>query len=296
VRPLYSGNYVLLVYEDYDQKNVVLTKRFSLYERRVSIDAEMKRATLAKYSEEGQELDFRVDYGSYRINDPYHELKVVVRQNNRWDRAVVGLMPKFVHGTKLIYDFDEENVFEGGNEFRFFGIQSTRYKSQRIKNIVFADPYYHIELRNDASRKRRGYSFHEDINGKYYIDVQESERDNLQADYVLVHFSLVTDYPLPGKEVFIGGELANWEYGKHNKMEFNPETGAYERILMLKQGYYNYEYVVRTKSTGALDNTYFEGSYYQTENDYLIFVYHRSPSGRYDKLVGYQKINSLKRM
>lgn len=291
-----SGNYVILVYEDYDRANVVLTKRFSLYKKQVNIEADIKRATLAQHSGYGQEMDFSINYGSYRINDPYSELKVMVRQNNRWDRSVVGLMPKFVHDSKLIYEFDDENVFKGGNEFRFFGAQSVRYKSQQIKEIVFADPYYHIELRKDRPRETSGYSYHEDINGKYYIDVQESERDALQADYVFVHFSLVTDYPLPGKNVYIAGELAGWEYGKHNKMEFNPQTGAYERVLLLKQGYYNYEYVVRSKSGNFPDDMQLEGNHYQTENDYLIFVYHQRPGGRYDKLIGYVKVNTLDRL
>lgn len=296
IKPKLTGNYALVVYEDYNSGNVVLTKRFSLYKRQVNIKTDLKRPTMAQYSDNGQELDFSINHTNYSVNDPYNELKVVIRQNNRWDRALVGLTPKFVHGGELVYDFDNKNVFEGGNEFRYFGIQSVRYKSQQIKEIVFADPYYHIELRRDISRKLQGYSFQKDINGKYYIDVQESEREVTRADYVFVHFSLVTDYALPGKEVYIAGDIANWEYNKSNLMEFNRETGAYERILMLKQGYYNYQYVVRNKADNTLNTISMEGSHYQTENDYLIFVYHQNPSGRYDKLIGYKKINSLKRM
>ena len=296
MKPTKSGNYIIKVYKNYNPDSVILTRRFSLFDKKVNIETHLKRPTLAKNNNTGQELDFSVNTSSLRINDPYNEVNVVIKQNNRWDKAIVGLKPKYVRGAKLIYDFEEENVFKGGNEFRYFGMQSLRFQSEQVKDIVFARPYYHVQLRPDISRKAKSYSYHEDLNGKYYIDVQESEKNSLEADYVFVHFSLKRKMPLPGARVYVAGALSNWQYNSTNRMRYNPDNQSYECVMMLKQGYYNYEYVIKRKGRRGPNNIFFEGSHYQTENDYLIYVYHSSPSQRYDRLIGYKKINSLERL
>jgi len=40
---------------------------------------------------------------------------------------------------------------------------------------------------------------------------------------------------------------------------------------------------------------YLEGSSYETENDYLIFVYHTHMAERYERLVGFRIFNTLEK-
>ena len=67
-------------------------------------------------------------------------------------------------------------------------------------------------------------------------------------------------------------------------MVYNPNLELYEGILLLKQGFYNYNYV--RKVDGELDKTSISDTHAQTENNYLVLVYHRSIGSLYDALIG----------
>ena len=73
-------------------------------------------------------------------------------------------------------------------------------------------------------------------------------------------------------------------------MEYNEEKKCYEGAVLLKQGYYSYQYLLLDGNgiTHVVEN---EGNYYQTENTYQALVYYREPGGRTDRLVGYQNIS-----
>ena len=78
-------------------------------------------------------------------------------------------------------------------------------------------------------------------------------------------------------------------------MIYNPETASFEKSLLLKQGYYNYIYAYVPGGSKSADHTNLEGSFWETDNDYQIFVYYRDIAGRFDRLVGYTQINSRNR-
>jgi hypothetical protein len=61
----------------------------------------------------------------------------------------------------------------------------------------------------------------------------------------------------------------------------------------MKQGYYNYEYAFLKDGTTDGTASYFEGSHYETENDYMILIYYRNPQDRYDRLMGMGMANSV---
>ena len=75
-------------------------------------------------------------------------------------------------------------------------------------------------------------------------------------------------------------------------MIYNFDLNAYEAKILLKQGYYNYEYVFLENMSKTGDATFLEGSYWETKNEYTIFVYHRQPGDSYDQLVGVGFVNS----
>ena len=69
---------------------------------------------------------------------------------------------------------------------------------------------------------------------------------------------------------------------------YNPATRAYEKSLLLKQGAYNYRYVLQRPGRAA-DAAPIEGNFYETRNEYQIRIYHRPQGARYDRLVGYTR-------
>jgi hypothetical protein len=290
-----SGNYLLEVLEDNDESLIVLSGRFCVVEYRLGIDAEVKRATVIDLKKSHQEIDFTIRKDS-RVSDPYSQLKVILLQNNRWDNAITGLKPVFVRNDQLIYDFDEDNNFAGGSEYRYFNIKSVRFRSERTDSLTFEPPYYHIYLVKDERRPFKIYSYHEDINGKFKVDVEQGDDAENEADYVYVTFTLPYDAPVVNGNIYVSGGLAGWTYDATNRMKYSFKEKAYKLTMFLKQGYYNYEYVFVKDGTTSGNNTYIEGSHYETENDYLIYVYFRDFSSRCDKLVGLKIVNSLKKL
>lgn len=288
-----SGNYIILVYQNYDKTDPVISYRFMVAEDMVDVQMTLTRPANTHFRETGQEVHIAVKHSNYVIFDPYSEVKVMITQNGRWDNAAFLTKPSFVRAQELIYDFDRKNIFFGGNEFRYFDIKSFRYQTEYIKNIDFRQPYFHVQLSPSKPKNRISYFYDQDINGKYYIKVQEGVEDDVEADYAKVYFTLNVPNPYTAGEVYIFGALSNWNCTTENHMIYNFDTRAYEGSLLLKQGYYNYEYVVKAPGIPFADNTFIEGSHFETENDYFTFVYHRAAGSRYDRLVGSVKGNSL---
>jgi hypothetical protein len=290
-----SGNYMLLVYENFDEENLIFRKRFIITETIAEISANVKRPILSKLRDSGQEVDFRVNYGTYPINDPFGEVNVVVLQNGRYDNAITGLKPLFFRDGLLEYDYDSENVFPGSSEFRWFDTKSTRYQSPYIKNIAFKNGAFHVQLFPDENRSKRQYFFEDDLNGKYYIEVQEQPNNDLDADYVYVYFSFQSELPFKNGRLYLLGSLVNWLFNEKSELKYNSESKSYEITLLLKQGYYNYHYVIVPEGADYGDQSFTEGNHYETENDYIIIAYHRGVQSRYDRVIGYQIVNSIHR-
>jgi len=289
----YSGNYILLLFEDFDRNKPILTRRFSVYQPQVNIRTDVHRPTLTGYQETGQEVDVTVDLLSLKTANPMQEIKLVIRQNGRWDNALTGLKPLFYKDNLLVYDYHLENVFPGGNEFRYFDIKSLRFQSEFIQKIDLIKPYFHVLLFPSEPRPYNPYFFENEINGRYYIKVQEGQNSYTDADYVYVYFSLKYDIPFARGRIYLLGSLSDWNFSRSNEMVYNFDTKSYETTLLLKQGYYNYSFAYLTDESMVANTEIIEGSHYQTENDYLVYIYFRGPSSRYDQLVGVDIVNTV---
>ncbi|HJX71068.1 MAG TPA: type IX secretion system plug protein domain-containing protein [Bacteroidales bacterium] len=291
--PKLSGNYILRIYCDFDREQKVIDRRFYVVEGGVEINAVVKRPGNVEHRDKGQEVDFKIIHKGFPISDPYSDVQVVLMQNGRTDNVNTGLKPLFVGNDELDYGYDYENIFFGGNEFRYFDIKSMRYQAEYVASIEFEKPYYHVILSPGEDKAFKPYYFINDLNGRYLVDVQEGRDKNIEADYVFVHFSLPVEAPLAEEEVYVFGALTDWNTSESNKMTYQFERHAYELTLLLKQGYYNYMYVILKKGDTAADVGYFEGDHYETENDYGIFVYYSDFTLRYQKLIGFTRLNSL---
>ncbi len=289
-----SGNYALVVYEGTDKENIVLSKRFYVLEPIVDIEGAVRRATLDAFEGENQEVDFTIFHEKLNIINPREEVKVVVQQNNRWDNAIKNLEPLFIRDRSLVYDYNRENVFAAGNEFRYFDNRTNRVNGENVMSTEFHRPYFHKTLMPDEVRVNRSFFPYEEMNGQYVVESQDREVEDYdtECDYTFIHFTLSLESILLGGTVNVFGELNNWNANKSNEMTWNFETGAYELTMLLKQGYYNYIYVYVPQGAEVADHTALEGSFWETENDYQIFVYYREISSRFDRLIGYRQLNS----
>ncbi len=281
-----SGNYLLIVYRGRDKNDLILSKRFMIYEQSVIIDPKITNSSSVGLLRSHQQLEFNINYGKFNIINPMEEVKVVVRQNQRWDNAIVNLKPTFISVTlqNLEYrHFDLANNFHGIAEYRFFDLRTVNFLGQNVAKINLEPNKVTASLFVDKGRGQEAYSQIEDINGQFVISNAETGDGNITGDYVNVQFNLLASPTVQG-DIYIAGALTNYDYQAANRMVYNPETKLYHGNLLLKQGFYNYLYYVKNNSA----NPYvLEGSHFETENNYEIIAYYRPVGARSDLIIGY---------
>ncbi len=292
-----TGNYMVYVYQDNDKENIVLTKRFMIYDTKITVVANVRQAVGNDEQFEKQHIDFSLINSANELTNPFTDLKVVIAQNNRWDNVVTNIKPTFVEPRQLTYSLDDKSTFNGGNEFRHFDTRSLRTYTERI-NDIYKDSafHYHIQLKVDELKTIKNYSFYNDLNGSFLIKNQDMiGNPDVEADYAWVHFFLPYDNAGGDGNFYVLGKLTEWRLNKTNRMTYNYKRFGYECSLYIKQGYYNYTYVYLQDQKKGGDETLTEGNHWETENDYTIYVYHRQRGTYYDQLVGIKRMNSLRK-
>ncbi len=287
MRPKISGNYMLIVYED-DIEQPLLARRFYVYERQVSLTAEVKRATYSKYRNTHQEIDFTINTQDLTPLDAFNDIQVVLKKNWNTITEINDLKPTYVHDRGLVYNYEEGNLFEAGNEYRAFDTRDVRFKGMGIKTFVF-DSLFHAVLFTDEDRSYKTYSTYIDQNGNYTITTRRGGDASTDADYIDVQFKLKPSYAEEQK-TYIYGALTNWQIDERFRMNYNVRDG-YTCNVLLKQGYYDYEYVV-VNEKGEFVPSVFEGNHWETENNYSIFVYYKPRTKLGDRLVGVYQLNT----
>lgn len=288
-----SGNYLLIIYENHEEENLVLTRRFYITEDIAKVDATVKPTSLPLYKKTHQEMDITVNAGSIpNCSSPASQVFIHVTQNDRPQLMRKNIQPTFIKDKMLIYQYSDSLIFQGNNEFRYFDTKSIRYQSEFIQAIKFEAPLYNIYLYPDNSKLYKQYVYYKDINGKYYVEIQEGRDNPVEADYVWVHFTLNYMPPFADGDVYVTGEMTDWEISSRTKMTYNYDNHQYNLNLLLKQGYYNYTYTFVKKDKKVTDDYLLEGSYYDTENDYKIYVYYKNPGSFFTRLVAFEVINT----
>ena len=289
-----SGNYIIYVYPFNESEKPVLTMRFIVSEDAVNVTMDMHRPQLTTGDNARQQVDFTVGLNGINVPDPYKDIYFFVLQNGRWNNAKKNLKPEYFGNNEVKFSsLSQKNIFMGGNEFRYFDIKSIRYISEYISRIDFSAPYYNVFLKPSENREFKPYFYWKDFNGRYYIASQQGKDPETDADYVNVFFTLPSSSLIAGGQMYVSGNLNNWLFDMNNLMKFNPELNQYECTMLLKQGWYNYEYVFLKNGESDGVASKFEGSHYETENDYMVIVYFRNPRGRYDRILGTGIANTL---
>lgn len=273
-----SGNYIVHIFDEENPEINYLTRRFSVYTNEVILTGKRNLSAVVKNRYSGQQIDFSVFYGQYDLQDPYQNVHVVVRQNERWDNAKYKLKPSFigVAEKKLTYNFfGGESTFPALREYRAFEFGRNRF---RVENLVKENDGDKVYLREDIDRSLLNYVDDADENGQYYI---ESPYD---GEYSFVHFSLKTSKR--DSDVYVFGQLSDWKLKDEFKMEFDEEDKKYKAVILLKQGEYNYSYAL--DESGSANETVLQGSHSETENDYEVLVYYRPFGKYYDEIVAFK--------
>jgi hypothetical protein len=282
IRWTISGNYLLVVYDE--NEDIVITKRFLVSENRVKINSYLDHSKdVSKYYSH-HSLKVEINSKDYYVVDPLKEFKITILQNLKWIDAINDISPKYLQGDNLSFDEFDPFLFKALNEFHYFDSRSLRATNLEIRSIDVKRSGVNILLENDEIRKYGNYFFHNDINGNFLILNLDNQNINT-SQYTNVHFSLKSFAPIKDSEVYVTGGFCEWQLYDENKLSYDPQTQSYTGKIFLKQGVYDYYYALVDKS-GKIDFEPIEGSWYETENDYLILVYQRPFGNKYDKLVG----------
>jgi hypothetical protein len=292
--PSKSGNYLLKVYLDGDTSKTVFTRAMLVLDAKASVVAQVQQPFAPQFYNTHQRIKFSVNVQGLNSFDANRQVKVVVLQNYRWDNAQGGgVMPTFVRSNMLEYNTENNFIFPGGKEWRWLDLRSLRLLSDRMDHKDDKKSSVDIYMKPDGDRNAQRYVYYKDLDGMYLSTTYESINPYWQADYATVHFSFIpplqTAYE--NKDLYLIGQLTGYELTDANKMLFNTDKGIYEGTQFLKQGYYDYSYLLVDKNDPT-QRTELEGNYWETQNVYTILVYYKSFTDQSDQLVGIAKVSS----
>jgi hypothetical protein len=289
-----SGNYILKVYEDDDrEENVIFTRRFMVVDPKVNVLGDVVITTNLDDRYTRQQVAFRITADQIFIREPYKELHVVVRQNSRWDNAAYNQQPTSIIGNVFEYKLNENLAFQAGNEFRYLDMKTLRYNTDRMQHLVYLENGYNVFIFPDANKRYKDYISDEDINGRRLIASNYARDPYKEGDYAWVHFFLPYDSPEAKGSFYVFGALADWQFRPVNLMKYDYEKRGYTAEIFLKEGYYNYVYAFLPNGGKSGDLSLTEGSHWETENEYQVFVYWRQPGDFYDQLVAAYFLSSV---
>ncbi|MFY0482656.1 DUF5103 domain-containing protein [Flavobacterium sp. PLA-1-15] len=278
-----SGNYVFKILND--NKEVVFSRKFIMCEELVSVPMQVKRARNVNQINFKQNLEFSIKSQNIQFQNPLQNIKVLLMKNGQFNDVITNVKPMYTIGNDLIYKYDTETQFWGGNEFLFFDNKDIRGANNSISRID-AKEIYNSHLFTNNARANVPYTFFPDVNGNFVVRNLNAEDNTVEADYSWVFFSLSAPAYYGKNDIYITGMFNNFALTPEYKMDYNKDKGIYEKALMVKQGFVNYQYTIADKN-GKIDNeNAIDGNFYQTENNYLALVYYRENGQRYDRVIG----------
>ena len=295
VRPTQSGNYILNVFKNGNANELVFTRRFFVTEDQVSIAATVQEPFNAQISKTHQKIQLVLDVKKIPFFQT-DQIKSTIIQNYRYNDALTLAAPAFIRGNLLEYNSEDQYIFPAGKEARWLDIQNLRLRSDRIAEINSKADRAVVSVKPDLSRASTAYYTFNDLNGNFIISNTESLQSENQNDYATVNFTYLPKDKIPfiGHKLYLAGALTNNSLNKEAEMIFDPTLGYYKKSILIKQGYYSYNYILREENSfNALnDFTETEGNHWETENNYSIMVYYRPPGARHDHIIGFGTINS----
>lgn len=293
--PSKSGNFLLKVFLNGDTSQLAFTRRILIVDKLVPISAVVLQPFDQNKLRTHQKLQFSIDKTALSVLNPAQQLKVVAIQNFRWDNIITDKQPMFMRGNVFEYNAERDFLFPAGKEYRWADLRSFRFLSDRMDKANLNTQPFEVQLKPDGERTQARYIVYADFNGFSETRATDNINPWWQGDYANVTFTLVplNRQPYAGKEVYLAGQFTNYKYNEDSRLTYNAEKGAYEKTMLLKQGYYTYTYATPEQVNANWgEMTYTDGNYWETENAYTILVYYKGFSDRYDRLVGFTTVNS----
>ena len=287
-----SGNYMLKILNE--DKEVVFSRKFIVYENLATVPIQIKRARTVTNLDTKHNLEFTIKSNVINFQNPLKNIKTVLLQNGKFNNAISNIKPQFTIGNDLVYKYDTPTQFWAGNEFLYFDNKEIRIASNTISRVDSQKDIYSSYLFTNEARANSNYYNNQDVNGNFVIRRLFAENSDVEADYAWVYFSLSAPlFRSSDGAIYVTGMFNNYALTAENKMEYNPEKAIYEKAILIKQGFTNFEYLA-VKPNGSIDSeNAIDGNYFQTENEYTVLVYYKEDTDRFTRIIGKGSASSL---
>lgn len=278
-----TGNYMVKVFDS--ENNLVFSRKLSIYEDTLAVGVTIRRSRDLETVQQKQNVEFVIDYQNKILQNPERNIKVAVFQNGKFNNALYNIKPQYTIGSQLIYRYNKETQFWAGNEFLNFENKNVRGASNSVFRVTTGD-IYNTHLYTNEARKNKIYTYFPDVNGNFLVTNYNVTNPAIESDYCWVYFSLISDVNPLEKSIYINGMFNNYALLPENRMDYNSETKRFEKALLIKQGFTNYQYVLLDDKGTIDEKNTIDGNFFQTENNYMILVYYKGPADRYDRIIG----------
>ncbi|NDP21729.1 MAG: DUF5103 domain-containing protein [Paludibacter sp.] len=285
-----SGNYILKILDE--SREVLFSRKFIVYEDLVTVPMQIKRARTANYLEYKHNVEFSIKSQLINFQNPLKNIKIILFQNGQLNSAIKNIVPQYTIGNDLIYKYDTQTQFWAGNEFLYFDNSDIRAAGNNISRIDSSKGIYNSNLYTNNARANFPYSTTQDVNGNFVVRNIGATKNEIEADYAWVYFSLSAPTFRKNKGIYITGMFNNYSLSPEYKMDFNATKNIYEKAILIKQGFTNFQYQIADDKGNIDGENAIDGNFWQTENEYTLLVYYRQNNDRYERVIGKATANS----
>lgn len=281
-----SGNYKLTIYDEDNNNEIMFETMFMVVDPQMSVELKATTNTDIDINESHQQLSIYLNYNKLPVTNHEEQIFTVITQNNNQHTKVICPEPNIITGKGLIWDHNKNLIFNAGNEYHKYEILALSHPTMGIDQIKWDGTHY--QAYPFVNEPRNHYLYDEDANGYFYIRNSDNIDNDFTCDYVFVNYKLKSPQ-IENGDIYVDGEWASDKDRNYYAMRYNNNEKCYEAVIMHKQGYYSYQYLQQL-SDGTITNPETEGSFYQTENRYQVYIYYRPTSARGWQLVCYRQL------
>ena len=283
-----GGNYRVSVFDEQHDHDKVLEACFMVVDPQMTIGMSVTGNTDVDIHRKRQQLSLDLQFNACKVNNWQQELKTVTLQNACWETAVTNPTPQYVKTNGLQWTHHRQLIFPAGNEYHKFEMLDVDRVSMGLERVAWDGKAYHAYLQPDLPKPN--YLYDEDANGAFFIRNSDNVDIHTTSDYLYVHFKL--QIPQQLGQIYLNGRWTERLMPTY-RMIWNEQDACYEATVLLKQGYYNYRYLL-VKPDGSILPLPYDGCFSETENTYTTLVYYRPFGGRTDILVAVGSVNTKK--
>ena len=275
-----SGNYLITVYDEDQDNERVMEIQLMVVEPLVTVGLDVTTNTDIDTNKSHQQVSMTVNYQNLSVTNLEEQLQTVVMQNWRTDNARWNVRPNYINTRGLGWEHNRSLIFDAGNEYHKFEVLDVSHPTMGVESIDWDG--HHYQVYPFVSIPRRNYLTDVDADGAFYIRNSDFSESEYTCDYVFVHYRLLSPYM---GEVYLDAHWTTDDNRACYLMEYDEAQQGYHAVVMQKQGYYSYQYLL---ADGSIPDS--EGSFYETENRYQAFIYYKGTGERTWRLVGYRGV------